>query len=159
MRLPIQFTRVVTAGPTLWTLDVLPKDVNGNFLPPGTAPANTNNAALNDNVIGIKTADRTGVVVNALAIAYAGPTSAPDLVVDIYAWDDRTKSYYRVNATAGAALKQGVLNTYSVPVISDAPVSLKNVDQALAGGVQFVIIVTPSGTIVGNYSFAVGAVV
>jgi hypothetical protein len=160
MRLTKLFKRSVAAGPVLWTTDVLPKDANGNYLPPRSSGSAVTNGALADFFFDAPAQDRIGFPATGVVVGYAGPSGAPDLVADLYVWDALSHSYYRMNNTAGQALKQGVLTTFPAVALADGiPQDGMTLDQARAGGATYALIVTPSGTVVGNYFFSFGLLV
>lgn len=147
MYFPSKFTRIVTAGPTLWTQDTVPS---------GAMASGT------DNGISIRVRDQVGWPAHRLAVAYTGPTgAAPYMPADLYAWDANSQAWYKVHE-ATKSLRLGRLVYFDLVGLAEPPVLKANLDTATVGGVDLLLIVTPPPTAafsppLGNYVFSMGA--
>jgi hypothetical protein len=140
-----KFSRV-TAASTPWTVDALPVDSVGNQAPPGPGQP---------FAISVTTRDNNGIPPHRLAIAYHGPTTAPALTATLYVWDANTQRYYAVSTAF--TLTAEAITFVSIMTIANPPPSSANMDQGMAGGASFVLIVNPTAaTTNGTYTFAMG---
>lgn len=143
MNLWQSFTRK-TAAATPWTIDALPVDASGAQVAPG--------ASL-DCAIAITQRDNIGWPAHRMIIAYHGPTSAATLTGTLYAWDTNSQRYYIVAAAFN--LVPETLNFVSIVSVANPPTRSGNMDQALAGGTSFILVVTPTAaTTNGSYVFS-----
>lgn len=158
MRMHAMFQRVVTAGPTLWTTDVLPVDAAGNYLPPRT-PGSTNSAPV-DNVFTASPIDKQGNPSQQIAVAYAGPSGAGTVAVTLYVWDALTHQYYVVPSGSAVALTSGTIKLFAAIALGGNPPKVGNLLDALPGATDYVLVTNPSGlTTTGTYTFAMASIV
>lgn len=144
MYFPGKFTRAVS-GNAFWPQDVLPT---------GALPANT------DIALSIRPRDLVGFPVHRLAVGYSGPAGASYLPADLYAWEGNSQQWLKTH-DGTKVLRPGRVNYFDLAGIAEPPVKISNLDQGMAGGTDYVLIVTtPPNTITpanGTYTFAMAA--
>jgi len=160
MRFQKKFQRVVTAGPTAWTQDVLPADANGFFLPPGvTNQSGAAGQSLGDNVLSVRAENRIGFPSVQIAVSYTPPSGGQATIsCKLYFWDALTKQYFQV-ANSPLTVTGGTVSLFSPMAMQDAPVHGADLDQGLQGATDFLLIPTAATTGPGTYTFVWGSVV
>lgn len=144
-----KFTRVVIAGPTTWNQDVLPVDGAGKPMAPDLSKT--------DNAISIYPANNVGWPAHRMAVGYSGPASAPTVAGSLYVFDKNTGLYFTTNPAA-ITLTSGQIGYFPLVCVAAMPQTLGNIPNAVGGGSDFVLILTPpsAGLQIGNYVFAMG---
>jgi hypothetical protein len=158
MYLETVFKRVI-AGGVAWTTDVLPQSSSGVYIPPyasgGAIPAGYLGA--NDYTLSVRPRDDSGFPPLRIVVGYSGPGGAPSLVFNLYAFDRRTGLYY-LTPDSPKTIAPGTLGYFGA-VSTYAPAQTFSTQQgpgAISGSTDFVLLVTPSGTTNGTYTFAMG---
>lgn len=138
------FARKV-AGGVVWATDTLPQDSAGaQVAPPTTLDCGMSFMRYTD----------TGWPVHRVAVGYSGPVGAPNLQAQLFVFDKTSNLYFATGASSTLTL--GQISFFPVVSIGDAPQTRTNGDKQINGGVDVVLIVTPSGSVNGTYTFAMG---
>lgn len=160
MRFQKLFQRTVAAGPAAWTQDILPADANGNPLPPGiTNTTGATGQALGDNVLSVRAENRIGFPSTQIAVSYTPPSGGQATIAcKLYFWDALTKQYFQVS-NSPITVAAGVVSLFNSMAMQDAPPHAGDLDQALQGATQYILIPTAATTGPGQYTFVWGSLV